>query len=168
MKKLILFYTILSIGGCSNPDESQIPNDPDFTEEEIGIILTDEQLVKIDIQYGKVVLQPLKDTRRYSGYIASHPNYLENITSLIMGRIAEVKVLPGQKVVKGQTLLTLENPDIIDWQREYLAHINEFEFVSRCRCDQSQKKNSPLTFLIGSNGLPSHQHLPCSTSQGFQ
>jgi cobalt-zinc-cadmium efflux system membrane fusion protein len=121
-----MFYSCDS----SQSNEILVDQNEEHQMSHSGLIeLTEIQMEKIGLRTSKIDSQVLANTKAFNGFVAAHPAYRFDITSLINGRVADIRVLPGQKVSKGELLMSLENADIVEWQREYITHLNEFRFT---------------------------------------
>ena len=133
MKKIeiILILIVVTFASCNSQtdgDEDHSAQSTISLDTEL-IELTELQVEKIGLRTARIDSQALTNSRKFNGYVAAHPSYKADITSLVNGKISNIRILPGQKVKKGQVLMLLENPDIVEWQREYITHLNEAKFL---------------------------------------
>lgn len=130
---IIGILSLLILGSCTAQEGEVISNEAEIqqTVSPQLVELTNTQMEKIGLQLGRIDSQALKNSRMFNGYVAAHPSYKADITSLINGRVVDIRILPGQKVSKGNILMSVENADIVEWQREYITHLNEFRFTEK-------------------------------------
>lgn len=86
-----------------------------------AIELTDEQMKAVGIEIGKVELKNLSSVIKASGQLEVPPQNKADVTSLVGGVIKRILVLEGNYVKKGQTVASIENPEFIKLQQEYLS-----------------------------------------------
>jgi len=70
-------------------------------------------------------------TINVNGSIELPPHHIADISPMIGGVIKDIFVIEGDIVKKGQTLATLQHPDFIEMQNNYLINLNEFEFIEK-------------------------------------
>lgn len=120
----ILFLVLLTIS-CKN--NSQEVSEPEKKE---GITtITQEQFQAMEMQVGSPVMQPFDVTVKTSGRIDVPPQNKVKITSYSSGFIKSAKLLVGDKVSKGQALITLASTEIVDIQKEYLEVAEQIKFL---------------------------------------
>lgn len=121
-----IFLIFFLIGGCQSNDPHDHADDEmqDATAmdeehgEEVG--LTKEQIQKIGLKLGTFENKNLQSTLKVSGKLELPPQNKASVSSIVAGKILNIHVKPGQYVKKGSALATIQNPDFIDWQQEYL------------------------------------------------
>jgi membrane fusion protein, heavy metal efflux system len=64
-----------------------------------------------------------------SGKIDVPAQYKANISPFIGGYIKSMNLVVGQKIAKGQALMTLENPEYIDIQKEFVSISNQLKYL---------------------------------------
>jgi cobalt-zinc-cadmium efflux system membrane fusion protein len=129
MNKIHKTLLILSLAGgllsaCSSRSEenkeqtaakdSAQPTQPD------QIVFTRDQYTLAGVQTGKVELRNIGNTIKTSGMVDVEPASVVVISAPLGGYVKTAGLLPGQPVKKGQLIATLENPEFIDMQQQYL------------------------------------------------
>nr|WP_229731748.1 efflux RND transporter periplasmic adaptor subunit [Chishuiella changwenlii] len=91
-------------------------------EEESSTVttLTNEQIKEVGISFGKIEDRDLTATIKANGTLRVPNNSKANATSLYGGVIKTLRVQLGDYVKKGQVIATIENPQFIQLQDEYL------------------------------------------------
>jgi RND family efflux transporter MFP subunit len=121
----ILCISLFTVGcGNSNKSENQeTATEEHGHEEETPIIatLTQEQIKAVNIQLGKIENKELTATIKANGMLRVPNNNKGNATSLYGGVIKTLNVQIGDHVKKGQVIATIENPQFILLQEEYLT-----------------------------------------------
>src|SRR5690606_36925360 len=65
--------------------------------------------------------QPWAETRRVSGRVVSDPASTSPIGSIVEGRIAELRALPGERVRAGDVLALIHTHEMMDARRDRAA-----------------------------------------------
>lgn len=110
--------------GNSNKSENQetVTKEHGHEEETPTIAtLTQEQIKAVGIQLGKIENKELTATIKANGMLRVPNNNKGNATSLYGGVIKTLNVQIGDYVKKGQVIATIENPQFILLQEEYLT-----------------------------------------------
>ncbi|MEE9348850.1 MAG: efflux RND transporter periplasmic adaptor subunit [Flavobacteriaceae bacterium] len=128
IKHILLLLLFLTITSCKdkkthqNDDNHKHPeaeNSKDNHKDE-GILISKAQFESSKMLLGSLSEQNFPEIVKTTGMIDAPPQSKEIISSFYDGFIKKSKLLIGDKVRKGQALVTLENPDFIDMQQEYL------------------------------------------------
>jgi membrane fusion protein, heavy metal efflux system len=128
-------FIVATITSCTNKNTSTetLSAKPDTTamkEENAGTIeLTNEQIKAVGIEIGNIEEKNLNAVVRASGELAVPPQNKADVNVLMGGIVRKIFVLEGQNVSKGQVLASIENPDFIRMQQDYLTTKNEFAYT---------------------------------------
>lgn len=95
------------------------------------VSLTEEQMKSVDIQLGKVEQKELTATIKANGNLSVPNNSKGNATSLYGGVIKTLRVQIGSYVKKGQVIATIENPQFIQLQEDYLTTLDRITFAQQ-------------------------------------
>ncbi len=93
------------------------------------ITITDSQFKSGAMELSSPSYQRFDVTVNASGKIDVPPSNRAQITSFIGGYVKSTNLLVGDKVVKGQVLLTLENTEFLDIQKEYLEVAEQIDYL---------------------------------------
>lgn len=122
MKK-IQYLTFLSIvlpffllSGC---DTATTDTEVDLQENN-EIVLSKTQLEESGITIGTISHQNFQNHISANGYIELIPDKEQLMSSYFGGRLIKINVAVGQKVSKGTVVATIENPDFIEMQQNFL------------------------------------------------
>ncbi|CAM3051046.1 efflux RND transporter periplasmic adaptor subunit [Flavobacterium frigoris] len=104
------------------------------TEEAVA---TDTTLVTVTLpqfkssamEIGSPVEQDFEVTVKTTGKIDVPPQNRAKVTTFVGGNIKATTLLVGDKVRKGQALLTLENTEFLDIQKEYLEVAEQIKYL---------------------------------------
>ncbi len=118
---LSLFFLLAS---CNNNQDStkNETGEHDHTEESsTSATLTEEQARAINLQMGAIEHKELTATIKANGMLRVPNNNKGNATALYGGVVKTLNVEIGNNVKKGQSIATIENPQFIQLQEEYLT-----------------------------------------------
>ena len=121
-KKLIVVVTAitsLTFIQCQQKQEEET-NEITTTEETNIVQLTDAQLKHIPIELTKIKNQHIASLLRLNGKVDVPPQNFISISNPLGGYVKQTKLLPGMAVKKGEVLATMENPEYITLQQDYL------------------------------------------------
>lgn len=142
----LVSFTLISCGGSvikSTSENQTVTNN-------LSVQLSDEQMSVITIATSKVEKLNMAYTVETNGTLELPPQNEATISSLINGRVRQIHVVQGDAVKKGQTVVTLENPDFIDLQKEYLTLKNQVDYLKqeydRAKLLRESEINSVKTF----------------------
>jgi RND family efflux transporter MFP subunit len=125
MKKIIYIIAITSLlFACKeSKTEEQNPKDNGL------ITVTNAQFQSSGMEIATPAEQDFDVTISASGRIDVPPQNRAKVTSFIGGYVKSTKLLVGDKVTKGQALLTLENTEYLDIQKEYLEVAEQIKYL---------------------------------------
>ena len=126
--KTILCTAILVVMGCKDKTVTVI-EDAHESENENLIELTDAQLAQTEISIGKVEKRKIGHEITVNGMIDVPPQGNISITVPYGGFLKYTEMLPGSRLKKGQIVATVENPEFIDFQREYLEVLANNDYL---------------------------------------
>ncbi len=131
--KLLLAVCIYAATACTgNKPDKETGSDEhghnEATESAVTDIvnLTEIQYNNIGIELGALQQRNLKNIVRANGVLDLPPQKRASVSSYIGGIIKNIFVIQGDYVKKGQRLASLEHPDIIETQEEYLRAKSSF------------------------------------------
>lgn len=128
---LLMTFLVLSCGKSDN--KSEIPNESSVTKEEIGnndlIILSKEQFQSEEMELATLQDISFPTHIKTTGIIDVPPNGKAIISAFTGGYIKNSPLLIGDKVKKGQVLVTIENLDFIELQQEYLEVSEQLTYL---------------------------------------
>lgn len=100
-------------------------------ETENIVSLTEAQMQSVGIELGKVEQKELTATIKANGNLSVPNNSKGNATSLYGGVIKTLRVQIGSYVRKGQVIATIENPQFIQLQEDYLTTLDRIRFAQQ-------------------------------------
>lgn len=93
------------------------------------ITVTAEQFKSSGMIIGTPTEEDFNITVKASGKIDVPPQYRAKITPFIGGYVKATKLLVGDKVSKGQALITLENTEYLDIQKDYVEVAEQINYL---------------------------------------
>ncbi len=93
--------------------------------------ITREQFNIAGMDTGRYVLRSFEKLIRTTGVIDVPPAGKAQVSAYYNGYVLAMNLIPGQHVRKGQILFTLENPEYIEVQQDYLEVKNALPYLKR-------------------------------------
>ncbi|MEX0996956.1 MAG: efflux RND transporter periplasmic adaptor subunit [Flavobacteriaceae bacterium] len=127
MNHYISFFLILSLllTSCKDTDN----NTPESEENSNLITLTEAQFESNAFKTDTLFTHHFPNYIRAQGVIDVPPQNKAEIHAMMGGFVRNISLLVGDKVKKGQVLLTLENPEFVSLQQEYLETREQLEYL---------------------------------------
>jgi cobalt-zinc-cadmium efflux system membrane fusion protein len=88
-----------------------------------------DQIKLAGVDTGSIEMRYLSNTLKVNGVIAVPPRDFATVCSPLGGFVRSSNLLPGNPVVKGQTLAIIENHEFVDIQKNYLESKNRLEYA---------------------------------------
>lgn len=132
MKAILLKITILIAAFCmlvSCTTKSSEPAAEEHHDEEGKVEFTQAQFTRAGVEFGKVEMKNLSSTIAVNGMLDVPPQNMVSVSALMGGFIKSTDLLQGMKVRKGQVIVTLQNPDFIQIQTQYLENIQKLKYL---------------------------------------
>ena len=135
MKKVLIIFLSLMIFSCSK--EEVVP-------EEIGTVVGDQvSLTDLQIKNSGIETSPLNNLDiahkiMLTGQIDVPPQGMASVSAPSGGYVRVSRFMPGNYVSKGQTLATLENPELVQLQQDYLLAKSNLQYAQQ---DYSRQKD---------------------------
>ncbi len=130
IKIIIPALIAIVIYACSGNKEKTETNSSEEAHP-AAIELTEAQFKAVGIELGAVEQKNLQSVVKASGYLSVPPQSKANVSSFIGAVVKNIFTLEGNFVKKGQQLASLEHPDFIKLQEEYLIEKNNFTFLEK-------------------------------------
>lgn len=143
MKNIFILSIIISLfSACGNKKTE--PTVEKSVAEDI-VELTDAQLKNVEISTGTIQQQDISSTLKVNGIIDVPPQNLVSVSVPLGGYLKSTKLLEGMHVRKGEVIATMEDPQYIQLQQDYLtakAYFNAIEKEYLRQKDLNQSKAS--------------------------
>ncbi|WP_037314368.1 efflux RND transporter periplasmic adaptor subunit [Salegentibacter sp. Hel_I_6] len=154
----LLILSILLVVACGNNDsektetsaESSTQKETPVANGAKQVTFTKDQYNLAGIETGEVVMRNLSNIIKLNGVIDVEPESMASVSAPLGGYIKTAGRLPGEEVKKGQVLATIENPEFIQIQQDYLESLSRLQFLEEEYNRQKQLReediNSAKTF----------------------
>ncbi|HWZ22716.1 MAG TPA: efflux RND transporter periplasmic adaptor subunit [Cytophagaceae bacterium] len=131
MKKIyiLLFILVNVIVFSSCASKTKEVHEEEHHEEDNEVVLTASQFKGVGIQFGKVELKNLSSVITVNGMLDVPPQNMVSVSALMGGFIKTTDLLQGMQVKKGQVIATIQNPDFIQIQSQYLENKQKLKFL---------------------------------------
>ncbi len=113
---------------CSAKKEER-PADNNAKKQRDVVMLTNAQRQTADIALGKVEKKTLSGTLRVNGKLDVPPQNLVSVSAPFGGFLKSTDMLQGKPVKKGEMIATMQNPEYIQLQQDYLDSKSQLEFL---------------------------------------
>ncbi|UCS92087.1 efflux RND transporter periplasmic adaptor subunit [Echinicola marina] len=118
------------MAACGNADKVGLEEEgAELGLQSNELLLTEAQLKANDFEISGFVEKPFYQTVKANGMLDVPPENKVVVSAYFGGFVKELKLLPGQKVQKGQVLFSLENPEFIALQQEYLETKSQIAYL---------------------------------------
>jgi membrane fusion protein, heavy metal efflux system len=127
----VSLLAILSFSACRNSGEPSAEGIEvgQVSENENQISLTKEQFDVMEMKWGSPDLGGFSKEIAVQGMIQVPVEGMQQISTYFGGYVRDLKLLEGQAVRKGEVLFTLENPDFIRLQQDYLEITSQLNYL---------------------------------------
>ncbi len=115
--------------GCGKKDAEE--KKESHEEKKGNIEITEEQFKTVGMKLGPVERKNLKDVVRASGYLKVPPQNQAGVTPYMGGVVKSINVNVGDYVRRGQALASLEHPDYLKLQEDYMTTKSNFGFLEK-------------------------------------
>jgi membrane fusion protein, heavy metal efflux system len=124
MKYIVVLYLGFSLAACGDAKKAEVEKEEVTTAKavtETTVQLTDDQTRNAGVETGKVELKNISAVLKVSGKIDVPPQNIVSISEPLGGYLKSTRLLPGMFVSKGQAIATLDDPQYIQLQQDYLT-----------------------------------------------
>lgn len=123
---ILLFSVVFIACGNSEKKEDRITENQSHNDE---IAITKAQFEGEKMALGQLAEYDFNETVKVNGMIDVPPHNKSSITTFIGGYITKTPLLIGDSVKKGQLLVTLENPEFVEIQQNYLEVAEQLNYL---------------------------------------
>ncbi|MCT8340673.1 efflux RND transporter periplasmic adaptor subunit [Flavobacteriaceae bacterium TK19130] len=134
MKTRYILFLVLTAAfssiQCTDSKTNTSKEPVESSEEETNIIrVTEAQFMNSDMKLGQLETRSFAETVTTNGVIDVPPQSRAVINAFAGGYVKNTPLLIGDRVRKGQRLVTLENPEFVTMQREYLETAEQLTYL---------------------------------------
>lgn len=128
MKYLYILLFSLVIVACEKKENNN-ETVSEASSKNSDIVITELQFTSENMQLGKLEEQSFNQIIKTNGMIDVPPQNKAIISTFMGGYITKTPLLIGDYVKKGQVLVTLENPEFIELQQQYLEVSEQLNYL---------------------------------------
>lgn len=128
MKKLIIPFCVLLLTSCGNNNQPEAgkPETPPVAETTADTPETPAETGDTDANSGSTAVS---NDVSFNGTLVTPPQSHASVTLSIDGIVKSTNLLSGKYVRKGEVLATLENPEFITLQQEYIEAAAQCDYL---------------------------------------
>lgn len=128
MKQIYSVLFLLVILSCGNNEkETEAITESQSHQEEV--LVSTSQFESENMALGELTMQEFNQTVMSTGSIDVPPSSRASVTTFMEGYVKNTPLLVGNEVKKGQLLVTLENPEFVELQQNYLEVANKLDYL---------------------------------------
>jgi len=131
-----VFLSILFFTACGNkgnnkefPESKSAVQDEKISNGIKQITFTKDQYNLASIETGPIEMRNLSNIIKLNGVIDVEPKSMATVSAPLGGYLKTAGLLPGEAIKKGQVLATIENPEFINIQQNYLESLGKLQFL---------------------------------------
>lgn len=135
----LIVIALILLASCSSKNETKTSDNVNIensTDEDYK--LTTTQFNSSEMKLGKLEMQEFHEVVKANGMFDVPPQNSASISSYFGGSVKDIVLIPGQKVKKGQILFTLENPEYVQMQQDFLESQGQLTYL---KSDYDRQKN---------------------------
>jgi cobalt-zinc-cadmium efflux system membrane fusion protein len=140
MKKLLYLFSLILLISCSSNEKQNSESSEEPASDNSTITLSEEQVAISKIETGKIIKQNISETIECTGTIEVPPENTASVSPTIDGFIKTLNYYPGDIVIEGAILATLQHPDFIQLQQQYIEAKSQVDYYQ-----EEYKRQGELT-----------------------
>lgn len=120
--KSLFLLVIMTLASCNSKEKSEASNTDASLEiyNSDIITITETQFTKGNMELGKMTNQNFNSVVKANGVFAVPPENQVDVSAYFAGYVKHIELLPGDVVKKGDVLFTIENPEYLQVQQDFL------------------------------------------------
>lgn len=125
--KPVLLVLAILIESCNGADKSAPANE---TAPDDGLIrVSKAQFEANTMKLGQPSIRAFPEALEVSGMVDVPPENRASVSAVTGGFVRDISLLIGDRVRRGQRLVTLENPEFLQLQQQYLETVEQLPFL---------------------------------------
>lgn len=133
---LIALLGLLFFSACGNKQSEEDKVASEIVTDSLAskpkkVIFTLDQYKLAGIETETIEMRSLSNIIKLNGMIDVEPSNMATVSAPLGGYIKTAGLLPGQAIKKGQVLATLENPEFITLQQDYLESKGRLQYLEQ-------------------------------------
>ena len=128
MNKIYILLFSLALVACGNSEKTTelVPETETHNDD---ITITKAQFEGEKMAFGTIAEYAFNETVKVNGMIDVPPHNKSSVSTFSGGYITKTPLLVGDRVKKGQLLVTLENPEFVELQQNYLEVSEQLNYL---------------------------------------
>ncbi|NOQ27577.1 MAG: efflux RND transporter periplasmic adaptor subunit [Bacteroidales bacterium] len=141
MKNLFYFLSLIILISCSPKDTNNVNDIAEDSSKTLeNISFSNKQIELAKIETANLEKRIISETIECSGTIEVLPGNIATISPFINGFIKTLYYFPGDRVEKGTKLASLQHPDFINLQQQYIEAKSQVDYYK-----EEYKRQGELT-----------------------
>lgn len=131
---LLAITTVILVVSCGKKESTKTANPevkPSSDSLVTSVTITEAQFRNAEIKLGHLGDKQVSETIKTSGSVDVPPQNYAKVSTYIGGVVKSILAQEGDFIKKGQTVITLEHPDFIKLQQEYITNKNNLLFLEK-------------------------------------
>jgi cobalt-zinc-cadmium efflux system membrane fusion protein len=129
LKVMLLLVCATILFACSSKQVEVETAGEQVSNDEI--LLNDEQLKSLSLQFGSTTKQTMSSTIQLQGKIDLPPQNIVSVNFPLGGYLRNTKLIPGMQVRKGDVVAIIEDQLIVQLQQDYLSAKAKYDLVKQ-------------------------------------
>jgi len=129
--KGILSLFMIGLVSCNSKEKSEATpteiNTGNSDQDEVAV--TETQFISGAMELGKITMQEFTTVVKANGMFAVPPENQADVSAYFAGYVKDIRLLPGDVVKKGQVLFTIENPEYLQVQQDFLEASGRLNYL---------------------------------------
>ncbi|HAD97202.1 MAG TPA: efflux RND transporter periplasmic adaptor subunit [Cryomorphaceae bacterium] len=130
LKAILPGILIVGLQSCANSEDSAPIEIQPQQEVASGIIsVSGSQFSSAGMELGKIERREFSRLIKVNGMMDVPPQNKASVSAYFGGYVKDLELLPGQRIEKGQLLFTLENPEYVQVQQDFLEAKGKLSYL---------------------------------------
>ena len=95
------------------------------------IVLRDPQIKAAGIALGQIEKRQMSNLLEVNGILDVPPQNMVSLSAMMGGFVQKTNLLQGLRILKGEEVVVLQNPEFIGLQQEYLSNRSKLEYLEK-------------------------------------
>ncbi len=125
--KGLLLLIMIGLVSCNSKEKSEATSTEIIDPDEVAV--TETQFTSGAMELGKITMQEFTTVVKANGMFAVPPENQADVSAYFAGYVKDIRLLPGDVVKKGQVLFTIENPEYVQVQQDFLEASGRLNYL---------------------------------------
>ena len=127
--KILLLWIVLVLSSCNTKEKTKTENQAEVKVDADVITISESQFHAGQMELGKISMEEFNTVVKANGMFAVPPQNQVDVSAYYAGYVKNIKWLPGDEVKKGQELFTIENPEYVQIQQDFLEAKGQLNYL---------------------------------------